>query len=69
MAQVSDIPIDIKQPCNDNGGLNQSLLVLMYNKASNIDRRYLIRRTYGATLRKNNKTKIYFLVANDHDKM
>lgn len=69
MAQVSDILIDINQPCNNNGGQNQSLLVLMYNKAGNIDRRYSIRRTYGATLRKNNKTKLYFLVANDNDKM
>ena len=63
------LSLDISEPCNGNAELNLTLLVLVFNRASDFDRRQTIRQTYGSVLQDSPHSELYFFMAKPVDSL
>lgn len=69
IVQSTNVLIEPKNPCYGNSGKNQLLLILMPITGNNVNRRNLIRQTYGSKLKNNLNSSFYFVTAQDYDLM
>ena len=49
-----------QMPCSDQFGKDLTLIVMVFNRVDDFDRRQTIRETWGRVLRDNSKTRLYF---------
>lgn len=66
MITVTETPLlDVQHPCLGRQGANQTVIIFLFSIASDIQRRQIIRQTYGSALRRNPKTELYFVLGRE----
>ena len=69
LVQATKLTLDVDNPCGGNHGLNHTLVVMVYNRVADFDRRKVLRSTFGGAMKLNPKTSFYFIVAKQSDPM
>ena len=67
MVRATKMSIDVHRPCGDNHGHGLILVVIVYNRINDFERRKTIRNTFGSVLKRNAKSVMYFIVARHSD--
>ncbi len=62
-----ELAIDIERPCGGRAGANLTMVVFVYVRVADFDRRQTIRQTFGSVLSSNPRTVLYFVLARVND--